>query len=144
MSNDTMPKERHPVLLLFTLGGLLQSPCWILTGMTREVVTVNNGGQDIEPQEALIWLIVGLLLCGTALYTLITTKSFTRWNNLPLHTKAIAAIPMVAGSLIGLGILVLIAVSAVFLALNPTALLEALPEALGGLRDVANGERDRR
>ena len=83
---------RSVVLLIFVLASLLLLASWICEGFIFATGSYFFG-EPPSAGESLLLLVAGLLLGGASIYTLITTHAFKR-NNLPLHTKVIAAIPI--------------------------------------------------
>ena len=77
------------VLLMITLASLAISALLILLGIEES--------WWMGTPAILFVLVVPLLLCGANLYTLFTTRGFTRWNNLPRRKKVIVAILIIAG-----------------------------------------------
>ena len=110
ISNDNVPEKRHnppgkrQVLRFLTWTGLYFSAGFAFIGV------VGYGGNGyyypMTIEERLSWLATALLLGGFCLYALKTTRGFRRWNKLPRRKKAIAAIPIVVQSLLGLFVIV--------------------------------------
>ncbi len=76
------PDYFDPNIVLFLSAVSLLFSAWLIR------VGINRDGSLICPG-------IGLLLFGANLYSLIATRAFSRWNDLPMHKKAIAVIPIV-------------------------------------------------
>ena len=77
------------VLLIITLASLTVSALLILLGIEES--------WWMGTPAILFVLVVPLLLCGDNLYTLFTTRGFTRWNNLSRRKKVKVAMLIIAG-----------------------------------------------
>jgi hypothetical protein len=110
ISNDNVAEKRHnlprkrQVLRFFTWTGLCFSAGFAFTGVVG--FSFNSEGPPLNIEERLSFLAMALLLAGSCLYALKTTHGFRRWNKLPRRKKAIAAIPAVVQSLLGLFVIV--------------------------------------
>jgi hypothetical protein len=123
MSNDTEPgfspkwvtpdwvspteRDGSPIqgCLFLILWGVITASI-LLSGLMVYISIVaieearEYGGSD---GQVLVWLCIALLLGGANLYTLITTKGWSRWKHLPQEIRTIAEITIVA-DVIGLGL----------------------------------------